>query len=325
MRRFWLPVLLFGIGLAQKPQVVIGTGGIGGVYFYYGTAIAEILNRSGVAQATAIQSGGSLDNLQLLRDRTDPQKGVYYCGTVLPHAAQLALLGEERFQGRPVPFAVLFAMYPNYTQVVTSEESGIRVLQDLRGKRVSTEVAGGIIEYEARLLMSAVIPGFDPQRDLGKWERLRVSESAQAHGTLDAFFWSGGLPTSSLLELAGALARKGKRLFLIPIPPQSTPVQLLQKKFPGLATLGIVPKSVYNTRYDTPTLTWWNLFVCPKSLPKETAYAIVRAVFDNLEALRTAVKAARDTSLENAIRYRASPFPYHEGAAAYYREKGVWR
>jgi len=327
MRRFFLPVLFFGLALAQKPQVVIGTGGIGGVYFYYGTAIAEILNRSGVVQATAIQSGGSLDNLQLLRDRTDPQKGIYYCGTVLPHAAQLALSGEERFQGRPVPFAVLFAMYPNYTHVVTTEESGVRLLQDLKGKRVSTEVAGGIIEYEARLLMSAALPGFDPRKDFGKWERLRVSESAQAlaDGTLDAFFWSGGLPTGSLVELAGTLARKGKRLFLVPLAPQSTPVQVLQKKFPGLTSPGVIPKGVYNTRYDTPTLAWWNLFVCPQSLPKEAAYAMVKAVFENLEALHTAVKAAQDTTLENAVRYRTSRFPYHEGAVLYYRERGVWR
>lgn len=327
MKRLLFLVFFFGMGLAQKPQVVIGTGGIGGVYFYYGTAIAEIVNKSGIAQATAIQSGGSLDNLQLLRDRTDPQKGVYYCGTVLPHAAQLALQGEERFQGRPVPFAVVFAMYPNYTQVVTTEESGIRLLQDLKGKRVSTEVAGGIIEYEARLLMSAAIPGFDPRKDFGKWERLRVSESAQAlaDGTLDAFFWSGGLPTATLVELSGTLSRKGKRLYLVPLPPQGTPVQVLQKRFPGLTSPGVIPRSVYSTRNDTPTLAWWNLFVCPQSLPHEVAYGMVKAVFENLETLHATVRAAQDTTLGNAVRYRTSRFPYHEGAVLYYREKGVWR
>lgn len=320
---FWF----FGLILAQKPQVLIGTGGVGGVYFYYGTTIAEILNKAGAVQAQAMQSGGSIENLMLLRDRTDPARGLYYCGTVLPDAALMAFSGEERFQGKPVPVRILFTMYPNYFHVVTTEESGIRVLQDLRGKRVSTEVPGGIIEYEARILMSAAIPGFDPKVHFGKWERVRVAESASllAEGNLDAFFWSGGLPTGSILELAGALARKGKRLYLVPLPPESTPVQVLRRRFPGVVDTGVIPKGVYNTRYDTPSLTFWNVFVCPASLPEEVAYAMVKALFENLPALHAAVAPARDTTLDNAVRSRGGKVPYHPGAVRYFQEKGVWR
>ncbi|MCX7850449.1 TAXI family TRAP transporter solute-binding subunit [Thermus sp.] len=325
-RAVWLWLFL-GLALAQKPQVLIGTGGVGGVYFYYGTAVAELLNKGGAVQAQAMQSGGSMENLMLLRDRTDPARGVYYCGTALPDAALLAYQGEERFQGKPAPVRILFTMYPNYFHVVTTEDSGIRVLQDLKGKRVSTEVAGGIIEYEARILMSAALPGFDPRTHFAKWERTRVAESAQmlAEGTLDAFFWSGGLPTGSILELSGSLARRGKRLFLVPLVPQSTAVQMLQRRFPGVVDTGVVPKGVYNTRYDTPTLTFWNVFVCPASLPEEVAYAMVKTVFENLPTLHAAVAPARDTTLENAVRSRGGRIPYHEGAVRYFRERGVWR
>jgi TRAP transporter TAXI family solute receptor len=329
MRRLGLlgVLVLLGVAWGQKPQVIIGTGGVGGVYFYYGTAIAEILTKSGAVQAQAMQSGGSIENLILLRDRTDPQRGIYYCGTVLPDAALMAYTGEERFQGKPAPVRILFTIYPNYFHVVTTEESGIRVLQDLKGKRVSTEIAGGIIEYEARLLMSAAIPGFDPRVHFGKWERTRVAESTQmlAEGTLDAFFWSGGLPTGSILELSSALNRRGRRLFLLPLPPQSTPVQVLVKRFPGVVDTGVIPRTVYNTRYDTPTLTFWNVFVCPASLPEDLAYNMVKAVFENLTTLHAAVAPARDTTLENAVRSRGGKVPYHEGAARYFREKGVWR
>lgn len=322
------PVLfLFSVAIAQKAQVVIGTGGVGGVYFYYGTALAEILGKSGVVQAQAIQSGGSIENLLLLRDRTDANRNLYYCGTALPDAALMAFLGEERFQGKPSPVRILFTMYPNYFHVVTTEESGIRVLQDLKGKRVSTEVPGGIIEYEARILMSAAVSGFDPRTYFGKWERVRVAESAQmlSEGTLDAFFWSGGLPTGSILEVAGSLARKGKRLFLVPLLAQSTPVQVLMRRFPGVVDTGVIPRGVYSTRYDTPTLTFWNVFVCPASLPDDVAYAMVKVIFENLPMIHAAVAPARDTTLENAIRSRVGRVPYHEGAVRYFREKGVWR
>lgn len=330
MRRSLLAYLVLGVlspVLAQKPQVLIGTGGVGGVYFYYGTAVAEILNKAGVVQAQAMQSGGSIENLMLLRDRTDASRGVYYCGTALPDAALMAHQGEERFQGKPAPVRILFTMYPNYFHVVTTEGSGIRVLQDLRGKRVSTEVPGGIIEYEARILMSAAIPGFDPRVHFAKWERVRVAESAQmlSEGNLDAFFWSGGLPTGSIVELTGSLSRKGKRLYLVPLPKESTSVQVLMRRFPGVVDTGVIPKSVYNTRYDTPTLTFWNVFVCPASLPEDVAYGMVKAVFESLSALHAAVAPARDTTLENAVRSRGGRIPYHEGAIRFFREKGVWR
>ncbi|UZX14619.1 TAXI family TRAP transporter solute-binding subunit [Thermus sp. PS18] len=330
MRRSLLAYLVLGVlspVLAQKPQVLIGTGGVGGVYFYYGTAVAEILNKAGVVQAQAMQSGGSIENLMLLRDRTDASRGVYYCGTALPDAALMAHQGEERFQGKPAPVRILFTMYPNYFHVVTTEGSGIRVLQDLKGKRVSTEVPGGIIEYEARILMSAALPGFDPRVHFAKWERTRVAESAQmlSEGNLDAFFWSGGLPTGSIVELAGSLSRKGKRLYLVPLPKESTSVQVLMRRFPGVVDTGVIPKSVYNTRYDTPTLTFWNVFVCPASLPEDVAYGMVKAVFENLSALHAAVAPARDTTLENAVRSRGGRVPYHEGAIRFFREKGVWR
>lgn len=313
--------------LAQKPQILIGTGGVGGVYFYYGTTVAEILNRTGVVHAQAMQSGGSIENLMLLRDRTDAARGVFYCGTALPDAVLMAYQGEERFQGRPVPVRILFTMYPNYFHVVTTEGSGIRVLQDLKGRRVSTEVPGGIIEYEARILMSAALPGFDPRTHFAKWERTRVAESAQmlSEGNLDAFFWSGGLPTGSILELSGSLSRKGKRLYLIPLPKESTAVQVLMRRFPGVVDTGIIPKSVYNTRYDTPTLTFWNVFVCPASLPEDVAYTIVKTVFENLSTLHAAVAPARDTTLENAMRSRGGKVPYHDGAVRFFREKGLWR
>ncbi len=155
--------LILSPSLAQKPQVVIGTGGVGGVYFYYGTAVAEILNKAGVVQAQAIQSGGSIENLMLLRDRTDPARGLYYCGTVLPDAALMAFSGEERFQGKPVPVRILFTMYPNYFHVVTTEESGIRVLQDLRGKRVSTEVPGASLSTKRGSLCPPPFPALTPR------------------------------------------------------------------------------------------------------------------------------------------------------------------
>ncbi|GAA6744102.1 TAXI family TRAP transporter solute-binding subunit [Thermus antranikianii] len=323
MKRVLLVLLaLMGLAVAQKPKVVVATGGVGGVYFYYGTTLAEIWNKAGVAEAQAIQTAASIDNLLLLENRTGG--GTYYCATVLPDSAYLAFTGQhERFKDKPAKSTrILFAMYPNFLHIVTREGTGIRVVQDLKGKRVSTGAPGSGTEVEALLVLQAA--GLSP-KDFAKQERLGAQESANAlaEGNIDAFFWSGGLPTGAITELSAALARKGQRIHLVPLDPKSTVVQTFQKRFPGLAGPGVIPKAVYGTRSDTPTLTFWNLFVCPQSLPEEAAYALTKATFENLATLRQAVAAARDTTLENAVRFVGGTIPYHEGALRYFREAGV--
>ena len=178
-----------------KWSIVITTGGVGGVYFYYGGTVAGIISNFTDIEATSIQTAASIDNLVLIRDKTDLSKGIVYCGLVLPDSAYLAYTGQhERFKDNPAPIAILWAMYPNYLHVVTTTDSGIKSLLDLKGKRVSTGAPGSGTEVEALLILKLV--GIDPVRDFAKWERLGAAESAKAlrDGTIDAYFWSGGLP-----------------------------------------------------------------------------------------------------------------------------------
>ncbi len=320
-------LLALGLALAQKPKVVIGTGSTGGVFFYYGTALADILNKAGAVEAQPVQTGGSYDNLLLLRDRTAPQANTFYCALTTTDSAYVAFTGEEpRFKERPAKGQrVLFYMYPSFIHIVTVEGSGIRVLQDLKGKRVSTGQPGSSTENLALLVLQAA--GVKPE-SFAKRERLPVAEGAKAlsEGTLDAFFWVGGVPTSSIVELSTDLSRKGKRVYLVPIDPKSTVAQVVEKRFPGLVEPYKVPKSIYNTRTDVPGLATGNILVCPESLPAEAAYAMVKATFENLATLRTAVAAAKDTSLEATARlYGKLPIPFHPGAERYLKEKGLIR
>ena len=226
-------LVALGLGLAQKPKVVIGTGSTGGVFFYYGTAMADILNKAGAVEAQPVQTGGSYDNLQLLRDRTSGN--TYYCALTTTDSAYLAYTGEEpRFKDKPAKNQrVLFYMYPSFIHLVTTEKTGIKVVQDLKGKRVSTGQPGSSTENLALLVLQGA--GIKPET-FAKRERLPVAEGAKAlaEGTLDAFFWVGGVPTSSIVELSQTLARKGDRIYLVPIDPKSTTAQVVMKRFPGL-------------------------------------------------------------------------------------------
>lgn len=305
-----------------KWSIIIATGGVGGVYFYYGGVIAGIISNFTGIEATSIQTAASIDNLVLIRDKTDLSKGIIYCATVLPDSAYLAYTGQhDRFKGNPAPIAILWAMYPNYLHIVTTTDSGIKSLLDLKGKRVSTGAPGSGTEVEALLVLKLV--NIDPARDFAKWERLGAAESAAAlrDGTIDAYFWSGGLPTGSIVELAKALAARGKQLYLVPIDPATAAA--FSALYPGLASPAVIPKTVYGTPEDTPTLAFWNMFVCHKDAPADVVYKITKAVFEHLDVLHKAVPAARDTKLENALKFYGGVIPYHEGALKYYEEVGI--
>jgi TRAP transporter TAXI family solute receptor len=308
----------------KPPKIIITTGGIGGVYYYYGTTVAEILTKNAGVEATAIQTAASVDNLLLIQRRTDPSKDTYYLGLVLPDSAYLAYTGKhQRFKDQPAKETrILWTMYPNYLHVVTSSGSGIKTIADLKGKRVSTAAPGSGTEVEAFLVLEAA--GVKTS-DFAKQERLGAAESMQAlsQGTIDAYFWSGGLPTGSVVELATTLPRKGKKIEFVDMAPDSELVKELLKRFPGVMGSGIIPKSVYNTEKDVNTLTFWNLFMGPESLPEKYGYAMAKALFENVGQLHTAVKASKDTTVANAVKSYGGVIPYDPGAVRYYKEKGV--
>lgn len=305
---------------AQKPRVVIATGGIGGVYYYYGTVVAELLSKYGGVDATAIQTAASVDNVLLITEKTDPQRNTYYCGLVLPETGLLAYTGQlERFKGKPATsLRTLFATYPNYLHIVTTKGTA-NVVQNLAGKRISLGAPGSGTEVEANLVLQAA--KMSTSR-FAKVERLGANESAQAlaDGTIDAFFWSGGLPTGSIAELAQTLARKGKQIDFIAVPDKGLVDKAFERAFPGIADVKPLNKSVYNSARTVETLAFWNTFSCSSQMPADLAFNITKAVFDHLPELIAAVPSAKETTRVNALRLQKGKVPYHEGALKFLKK-----
>jgi len=298
---------------AQRPAsqfISIATGGSGGVYYPYGGGLAKILNEGlPSVRATAEVTAASVDNLKLIRDsRAD-------VAFTLADTLDDAVKGRGVFEGRPVPAAGLAVLYSNYTQIVTLASSNIRRVADLRGHTVSTGSPGSGTEVTALRLLSAA--GLDPARDLTR-QGLGASESADAlkDGKIDAFFWSGGLPTAAIQDLTHTPG------ITIRLVPSADLLPVLRRDHGDLYfELRIASGAYPGVDADVAVVGVANVLVVNRAMPDDMAYDITRILFERQAELATIHPEARNLALATAV--KGSPAPYHPGALRYYREKGV--
>jgi hypothetical protein len=300
-------------GGEQTRRLSIATGGTGGVYYPYGGGIAKVLSESlpGV-EATAEVTAASVDNLKFLKQGTSD------IAFTMADTAQDGVAGRNIFaEFGPVPARTLAVLYPNYMHLVTRAEHPIRRVADLRGKVVSLGAPGAGTAVLAERILEAA--GIDPRRGI-RPQNLGVAQSVDAlkDGKLDAFFWSGGLPTAALLDLvntAGVTAR---------LVPLDDVLPALQKKYgESMYFRTVIPKAVYGMAEDVAVIAVANLLVVSESMPDPLAYDITRVLFENQATLASIHPQARDLSIEAAT--QGSPIPFHSGAIRYYREHGAWK
>jgi TRAP transporter TAXI family solute receptor len=303
-----------GSGGPETRFLSIATGGTGGVYYPYGGAIARVLTEQlpGV-QATAEVTGASVDNLKLM------QLGKVDLAFTLADSLAEAQAGSGPFRetGAIGSIRTVAALYTNYTHVVVRQGSGIRSVADLRGRTVSVGSPGSGTEIIADRVLAA--SGLDPRTDITR-HALGVSESAGAlkDGKVDAFIWSGGIPTPALQDLA---ATPGLTMGLL---SHHDVLPILERAHGrGLYRAVIVPAGTYRgIDADVGVIGATNLLVASSRLDDDLVYGIVRVLFEQRDALVAAHPEARHLAVPPGP--DVSPAPFHPGAVRYYREHG-WR
>jgi TRAP transporter TAXI family solute receptor len=261
-------------------------------------------------QATAEVTGGSVANLQLIGT------GKPYIALTMADATLDAYKGQDKFTGKPVPVRTLAVLYPNRMHVVSITATGIKKMADLKGKRVSTGSGGSATEVMAFRVIEAA--GLDKDKDMTR-ERLGVAESVNAlkDRKIDAFFWVGGLPTAAVTDLANS---PGVTIQMI---DHAELVPAMNKKYGNLYVKDRIPKEIYKgMTVDNQQATVMNILVAHEKMDNQTAYNIVKTLFEKREDLIRAHKEAENIKLENQ-KTEASSVPWHPGAIKYFAEKGI--
>jgi uncharacterized protein len=294
----------------EKVTISIATGPTGGVYYPLGGGIANVLSKyvPGYA-ANAESTAGSVANIQLMNQRKSD------IALSMADAAWDGFKGQGKFQGGNVPLRALMVAYPNRMHVVTVEGTGINKFADLKGKRVSTGAPNSATE----LMAARVLEAMGLSADDFKRERLDPGKSVDAikDKKLDAFFWVGGIPTSSVTDLG---ASPGMKLKLV---DHADAVDGMNKKYGPLYVRDtIAPKSYPGQEQPNQVATVWNIIIARADMPDQVAYNIVKTIFEKRDDLILVHKEAQNFDLKHQSAAAAS-IPYHPGAAKYFGEKGV--
>jgi uncharacterized protein len=285
----------------------IATGGTGGVYSVYGAGFADVISEELEGyKATAETTSASVDNIKLIAQQDSD------VAFTLADTAIDAVEGKESFS-EAQPIRALAQIYDNYTQIGTTAGKDIASVEDLRGKRVSVGDPGSGTEVIALRVLEAA--GLDPDKDIDR-SQLGVDESVAAvrDGTIDAFFWSGGLPTGAVTDLATT-----DDLVLV---PNAEYAGQLQDEYGEAYREADIPADTYKgLDEDVPVIAVPNLLVVHEEMDEQLAHDLTQLLFDQKQRLTQVHPEAKNLDMQ-AAQDVVPPVELHQGAQTFFEEGG---
>ena len=298
-----------------KLSFSIATGGTGGVWYPLGGAIGGIVGKKVAnTEATAEATTAAIDNLKLL---TAGRAGMAFC-----YDYHVVWANEGKVPGLTGKHNVRMVMgfYEQPLHIATKEGTGITSLMDLKGKRVSTGAPNSGTEEQADYVLKGL--GIDWNKDFTR-EKLGATESVAAlkDGKIHAFFWSGAIPTSSIIDLSST---PGLKMVLLPVAGETA--AKIMKENPGVFHPTAFEKGSYSAvDKDIPAIAITAVLVAMDTFPQDKMYEIVSSIFSSTAELSAVWKDATKLVPERSVK-QVTPDAVkylHAGSQKFFKEKGA--
>ena len=294
---------------ADRPKfLTIGTAGTGGAYYPIGITMAQIVTEQLGIDTTAQVTGGATENNSLI------EAGTVEMGITQASLAYAAVNGKAPYDSKLSSVqAIMTGLSKGTFHVVTLKSTGIKAIEDLKGKTVVLGPAGGA----AITMANEVLAEYGFAKDDIKPSYVSYSDgmSALTDGTVDAVVVQSAAPASAIQELA---ATRAKDMLILSVKEEI--IQKILEKYPYYKNI-TVPADVYKTESDIHTIYVPNMVVCSSKLSEELVYDMTKAFFENLDKIKGSNAAAKDLTLEGAA--EGCPIDIHPGALKYYKEVGA--
>ncbi|WP_328916558.1 MULTISPECIES: TAXI family TRAP transporter solute-binding subunit [unclassified Streptomyces] len=286
-----------------RQPISFATGVADGVYEKYGNLLkADLRTALPGVRVDLVHTEGSVDNIKrVVSGRAD------FTIAAADAVANYEGPGEKDLRA-------CARLYDDYMQLVVPRDSSVRSARDLRGLRVGVGQADSGVNLITRRLLTAA--GLDINKDIqAKPVGIDAAPAMLLSGKLDAFFWSGGLPTAAVTAMATPVAR-------IRLVQLGDLVATLHAMGPQMRYYrqAMMPADAYPKAQDgqpVATIAVANLLVTTDHADPGLVERLTRAVIDSRDSIGKKVHAAQLVDLRTAV--FTDPLPLHIGAERYYR------
>lgn len=298
---------------ADQTFVTIGTGGVTGVYYPAGGAIARLVNKNkketGI-RASVESTGGSVYNLNAIA------AGELDLGVAQSDWQYHAYHGTSKFakMGPNKDLRAVFSLHPEPYTVVARKDSGIKNFTDLEGKRFNIGNPGSGSEGTSMIVLDAM--GWDKSK-FKLVSQLKPAEQSTAlcDNKVDAITYTVGHPNGSIKE-----ATTSCESVIVTVDGPAIEKLIADNDYYRTAT---IPGGMYRGNdNDAMTFGVGATFVSSAAVPEEVIYTVVKAVFENFDDFKKLHPAFNNLKKEEMIKDGLSA-PLHDGAAKYYKEAGL--
>jgi len=293
--------------LAQKFDLKMMTGPMGGSWYPLGAAIADAVQKETPGVTISVSPGGGVANVEAV------EFGKCDIGFSNSSSGVDGVYGRPPFKQKMPNMRQLANLYPQYFQIVVLEDKGIKSVADLKGKSISPGPKGHTGEFAARQVLE--IYGLS-YKDMSKVQHVGYSDAValMKDGHADGWLLCTTIPSASIMDIA--LSRK---IRLIALPEDK--IKAMQKLNAGYIRR-TVPKGTYQgVDYDVPGFGFFTHLIISAKLPDDLVYKMTKTLANNLPRLGDVVKdmkgvTKKDLALDVGI-------PFHPGALKYYKEIGA--
>ncbi|MDW4905516.1 TAXI family TRAP transporter solute-binding subunit [Streptomyces sp. ADMS] len=286
--------------------ITFSTGTPAGVYHQYGSRLSNAFARDMPnLNVRLLTSQGSQENVERLATG-DADFTIAAADAVETYKLR-KLPGADALRG-------VARLYDDYVQLVVARDSKISTVEDLRGKRVAIGLDNSGVRLIANRVLAAA--GLDPAKDIKAFtDGIDTGPGRLKRDQIDAFFWSGGLPTNGLVELA-----KDFPFRFVPLDAALLTKLHEQGGASRYYRATNMPESAYPSVQDgstVATLAVSNLLMTREDMDPKLTEWLTRSVINSRDVIGAHVHSAQLVDLRTAI--YTDPLALHDGARRYYR------
>ncbi|MEQ2372818.1 TAXI family TRAP transporter solute-binding subunit [Pilosibacter fragilis] len=289
-----------------KEFVTVATGPTSGIYYPIGGAFATALGNAGY-KTSAQATGASVENINLILN------GEAELAIAMQDSVVQAYEGFGAFEKAEPDLRAMMRLWPNYVQLVTVASTGIKSVEDLKGKRVGIGAPNSGVELNARMIYEAYGMTYEDS-DV---DYLSYGEAIDQmkNGQCDAAFVTSGLPNATVSELAFSYD-----MVIVPIDGEGR--DNLIEKYPFFSA-STIPANTYNNKEDVESVFVYNIMLVNKDVSDDMVYDMLDCIFSD-DGIAT-IKASHNTADKNidvSFGVDDVKIPLHDGAAKWWQDHG---